>query len=207
MVRVQAAIVPAAIAGCFIVACLGVFATSNSADLSMLQPVLAYADSPGQAAPAQDNPAAAPQGTAADVPADCALSSAYPESIRQWCALIMQSSAENNLDPNLVAAVMLQESGGNPLAYSHSGAVGLMQVMPRDGLAANFTCANGPCFSSRPTITELQDPAFNIAYGTRMLAGLIGKYGDLRDALRYYGPGNSGYSYADIVLRIFQRYQ
>jgi len=44
----------------------------------------------------------------------------------------------------LIAAVILQESGGDPSAYSSSGAVGLMQVMPRDGIAAEFMCVNGP---------------------------------------------------------------
>ncbi len=106
----------------------------------------------------------------------------------------------------MVAALILQESGGDPQAYSKSGAVGLMQVMPNDGLAASFTCQNGPCFSSRPATSELQDPEFNIAYGTKYLASLLSKYGNLRDALKSYGPMNVGYYYADIVLAIFQNY-
>ena len=72
----------------------------------------------------------------------CSVSSAYPDSILQWCDLITLYADENGLDPNLLAAVMLQESGGNPDAYSHSGAVGLMQIMPRDGIAASFQCSN-----------------------------------------------------------------
>jgi soluble lytic murein transglycosylase-like protein len=102
---------------------------------------------------------------------------------------------------------MLQESGGDPQAYSHSGAVGLMQVMPRDGIAATFNCTNGPCFASRPTIAELQDPEYNIAFGTRMLAGLSRKYGSFRDALRFYGPVGIEYSYADKVLAIYENYR
>jgi hypothetical protein len=102
------------------------------------------------------------------------------------------------LDPNLIAAVMLQESGGQHLAYSHSGAVGLMQVMPRDGIAQKFMCKNGPCFTNRPTISELEDPDFNVAYGTGMLAGLNNRFGNIRDALKSYGPMDVGYSYADI---------
>jgi soluble lytic murein transglycosylase-like protein len=102
----------------------------------------------------------------------------------------------------LVAAVMLQESGGQPDVISASGAVGLMQVMPSDGIAAGFMCVNGPCFASRPTIEMLLDPAFNIDYGVRMLAGLIEKYGSERDALKAYGPYNVEYYYADKVLTI-----
>jgi soluble lytic murein transglycosylase-like protein len=140
-------------------------------------------------------------------PKKCRLASSYPPSIQQWCHLIAGYADQNGLDPNLVAAVMLQESGGDSLAYSSSGAVGLLQVMPRDGIAASFLCANGPCFASRPSMQELYDPEFNIQYGTRMLSGLQHKYGSLRDALMAYGPANVGYYYADIVLAIYQRYQ
>jgi hypothetical protein len=77
---------------------------------------------------------------------ECQVSSAFPESILRWCDQITKFSEKNDLDPDLIAALILQESGGNPSAYSKSGAVGLMQVMPRDGLAASFSCINGPCF-------------------------------------------------------------
>lgn len=137
----------------------------------------------------------------------CAISSAYPQSVQQWCELITHYAVQNGLDPNLIAAVMLQESGGNPDAYSKSGAVGLMQVMPRDGLAAGFMCKNGPCFSSRPSMSDLYDPEFNISYGTRMLSGLIQQKGDVREALKAYGPMDMGYRYADIVLSIWERYR
>lgn len=81
-----------------------------------------------------------------------------------------------------------------------------MQVMPRDGLAAGFMCINGPCFASRPSSEELYNPQFNIEYGTRMLAGLINRHGNIRDGLKSYGPMNVGYYYADIVMGIFNRY-
>jgi soluble lytic murein transglycosylase-like protein len=81
-----------------------------------------------------------------------------------------------------------------------------MQVMPSDGLAAAFECVNGPCFASRPSIEELLEPEFNIQYGTRMLAGLYGRYQDLRLALKAYGPMDVGFAYADKVLAIYERY-
>jgi soluble lytic murein transglycosylase-like protein len=136
----------------------------------------------------------------------CRVSSKYPDKILQWCALITTKAEKTGLSPDLIAALIWQESGGDPLAYSQSGAVGLMQVMPRDGLAANFTCANGPCFASRPTISELQDPELNLDYGTHMLAGLVKHSGNLREALKAYGPTNVGYYYADKVLGIFRQY-
>jgi soluble lytic murein transglycosylase-like protein len=138
---------------------------------------------------------------------ECSISTKYPDSIRQWCGLVEKYGIESGLDPELIAAVMLQESGGDATAYSHSGAVGLLQVMPRDGIAAKFQCTNGPCFASRPSIAELEDPEFNIAYGTRMLAGLAAKKGSLREALRSYGPMDIGYAYADIVLKIYKNYE
>lgn len=138
---------------------------------------------------------------------NCSLPGSYPESVRQWCGWIESYAQQNGLEPRLIAAVMLQESGGNPQAYSKSGAVGLMQVMPRDGIAASFMCPNGPCFAQRPSMDELFNPEFNISYGATMLSGLVNKYGNLRDALKAYGPMDVGYYYADIVLQIYQNYQ
>jgi soluble lytic murein transglycosylase-like protein len=137
---------------------------------------------------------------------DCQVSNKYPEGILQWCDLISIYSEQFELSPDLIAALIWQESGGKPGAYSKSGAVGLMQVMPRDGLAASFMCKNGPCFAKRPTIEELQDPEFNIKYGTRMLARLVNERGNLRDALKSYGPKDVGYYYADKVLGIYDKY-
>lgn len=139
------------------------------------------------------------------VNADCEVSGQFPNEIMKWCKLISYYANQRGLNPNLVAALILQESAGNPSAYSKSGAVGLMQVMPQDGIASSFMCVNGPCFKDRPTIAELEDPEFNISYGTNMLAGLLSKHGNLRDALKSYGPMDVGYYYADIVLGIFER--
>jgi soluble lytic murein transglycosylase-like protein len=142
----------------------------------------------------------------AAVKVNCEVNSSYPEKILQWCEMIMRHASKVELPSNLIAAVILQESGGDAMAYSTSGAVGLMQVMPRDGIAGSFECINGPCFASRPTTEELQDPEFNIKYGTGMLAGLINRLGSLREALKAYGPMDMGYSYADRVLAIYENY-
>jgi soluble lytic murein transglycosylase-like protein len=133
----------------------------------------------------------------------CAFYDRYPDKVKPWCGLIESASAKYGMDPLLIGAVMLQESGGQPEIMSSSGAVGLMQIMPRDGISASFQCINGPCFASRPTIEELKDPAFNVDYGVRMLAGLTERHGDVREALKSYGPYDVGYRYADQVLAIF----
>jgi soluble lytic murein transglycosylase-like protein len=140
-------------------------------------------------------------------PEKCGVNLSYPQGILQWCEIITTFAVQAELPANLIAAVILQESGGDATAYSTSGAVGLMQVMPRDGIAASFECLYGPCFASRPTIEELQDPSFNVEYGTRMLAGLNARLGSLRDALKAYGPMDVDYSYADRVLAIYENYR
>lgn len=139
--------------------------------------------------------------------AGCTISGAYPDTIQQWCAQIVRYASENGVDPNLISAVMLTESAGNANAYSKNGAVGLLQVMPRDGLAADFMCPDGPCFSDRPSTQQLFDPDFNISYGTGMLAKLMGRYGDLREALKAYGPKDVGYYYADSVISTLNSYR
>jgi len=101
---------------------------------------------------------------------------------------------------------MIVESGGQPNVMSSAGAVGLMQIMPRDGFASTFQCINGPCFAGRPSIEELKDPEFNTNFGCKMLAGLIDKKGSVRDALFAYGPSGVGYDYADKVLVIREKY-
>ena len=137
---------------------------------------------------------------------ECLVSDQFPKKVLRWCDLISEHASQRGLPPDLVAALILQESGGNPAAYSQSGAVGLMQVMPKDGIAASFMCVGGPCFANRPSSSELKDPRFNISYGTKMLAGLVGRSGNLREGLKSYGPMDVGYYYADKVMGLYQRY-
>lgn len=138
---------------------------------------------------------------------ECAISGQFPLNVTRWCRSITTHARQNNLPPDLVAALIWLESGGNAIAYSQSGAVGLMQVMPRDGLAADFVCSGKPCFAQRPSIRELRNPEYNIQYGTQMLQSLVAKHGgNYREALREYGPIDVGYSYADDVLSLYRRY-
>jgi soluble lytic murein transglycosylase-like protein len=96
------------------------------------------------------------------------LGARVPEVVRRWEEPILRWSAARNLEPNLVAAVIMTESEGNPNAVSPMGAVGLMQVM------------RGPF-----------DPDENIRMGTGELAGYIVRYGKIDVALAAYnaGPG------------------
>ena len=162
--------------------------------LNILQPVIQNA-APQPAQPADMQDAIA-----------CTLPGNFPDSVRQWCAVIESSAQQTGLEPKLIAAVILQESVGNPQAVSRSGAIGLMQVMPRDGQAATFMCINGPCFADRPSMQELFNPQFNVTYGSQLLADLIQRNGSVREGLRAYGPRDSGYTYADLVLQHYNSY-
>jgi soluble lytic murein transglycosylase-like protein len=99
--------------------------------------------------------------------------------------LVHQSAARHGVDPNLVFAVMRQESGFKTRAISHKGASGLMQLMP--GTARRFG------------VTNIFDPAQNIDAGTRYLRLLLDMFnGDVKLALAGYNAGeyavvNSGY--------------
>jgi hypothetical protein len=135
------------------------------------------------------------------------LSKKFPQTIQIWKSLIEQIAAKYNIEPDLIAAVILQESAGDENAYSTSGAVGLMQVMPCDGLAKGFLCDGSPCFQQRPITQELLKPEFNVDYGVRMLIGLNEKFNNWREVLRSYGPYDVGYGYADSVLNIINLYR
>jgi soluble lytic murein transglycosylase-like protein len=197
-------VVPAVFIGCLVVIWVGTVAAANMPSEELLAPTQTALAAAGQS---ETSEAAAKPDVAETRSDGCGLPASYPAEIRQWCGFIEAAAGETGLPANLIAAVILQESGGAPDAYSSSGAVGLMQVMPRDGIAADFMCANGPCFANRPTIAELEDPAFNIQYGSGYLASLVQKHGTIREALFKYGPIDVGYYYADLVLKIYENYQ
>ena len=208
MSNVRQFIFPGAIAGSLILASFG-YSVMARVPKTTTPPAEqpAQDEFQGESISDQSQPASQPGNmSATESEPECGINSNYPLDVRQWCSQIMRHASMNNLDPNLIAAVIWQESGGNPTAYSQSGAVGLMQIMPRDGIAATFQCINGPCFTNRPSISDLEKPNFNIKYGTGMIAGLLESHGSLREALKYYGPMNVGYYYADKVLNIYHAY-
>jgi soluble lytic murein transglycosylase-like protein len=93
-------------------------------------------------------------------------------------ALVMKSAMKHGVDPNLVMAVMLQESGFNPRARSYKGASGLMQLMP--ATARRFGVEN------------IYDPAQNIDAGTRYLRFLLDTFdGNVELALAGYNAGEN----------------
>ncbi|HWI54313.1 MAG TPA: transglycosylase SLT domain-containing protein, partial [Desulfobacteria bacterium] len=53
------------------------------------------------------------------------------DKILRWAPYIQTAARKYQVDPAVIAAVIEQESGGNPNAGSRAGAQGLMQLMPR----------------------------------------------------------------------------
>lgn len=134
-------------------------------------------------------------------PIEVGLSPYWPVAIQQWTPLIIKWASNYSIDPNLLAAIMLQESGGNSDIVSASGACGLMQVMARD-----TTSGYGVMFYSRPTCAELKDPDTNVGWATDYLVWLYQTSGnDWREALYRYGPSNIGYNYADRILQLYRQ--
>jgi soluble lytic murein transglycosylase-like protein len=100
---------------------------------------------------------------------------------------ILRSSQDYTLDPQLVTAIILVESGARPWALSGKGAVGLMQVMPHMSeariLAGNLT-----------TIES------NVAAGCSILADNIRRLGEDDGISAYFwGSDIRGVAYLDRV--------
>jgi soluble lytic murein transglycosylase-like protein len=127
--------------------------------------------------------------------ASARLGAAVPDSVRRWESLILAATDRYKVDPNLIAALMMTESGGHENALSSKGAVGLMQVI------------DGPW-----------DPAENIRLGTAILADNLRRYGGRVDlALAGYNAGNGAVAKyggippyretRDHVFRVLLRYE
>lgn len=100
---------------------------------------------------------------------------------------IGEYAAERKLDPNLVRALILQESYYNPEAKSRVGATGLMQLMPPT--AAEHARKLRIPFA----VSRLENPEVNIRLGTyhlRMLINLFDGNEHLAIAAYNAGQGN-----------------
>ena len=95
-------------------------------------------------------------------------------------------SRNYDLAPELLAAVIYQESKFDADARSSSGAVGLMQLLP--DTAKGIALRTG---GHRFVVDDLLDPELNVRYGSWYLRHLIDKYGDERLALAAYNAGQA----------------
>jgi Transglycosylase SLT domain/Domain of unknown function (DUF4124) len=93
-------------------------------------------------------------------------------------SLIENAAFANTVNPALIRALIVVESGFNPRAVSKRGAIGLMQLRPET--------------ARRYGVSNIYDPAQNIRAGTRYLSDLMTLYdSDTELALAAYNAGEA----------------
>ena len=91
--------------------------------------------------------------------------------------IIIQASRRHQVDPALVYAIIMAESGYNPKAVSKRGAEGLMQLMPATAEALG--------------VEDSFNPEQNINGGVRHFKWLVTQFdGDIKLALAAYNAGS-----------------
>lgn len=103
---------------------------------------------------------------------------AVADTLRRFEPEIHRAAASEGLDPALVLAVVMVESGGDPSARSGKGATGLMQLMPAT--------------AGELGVEDPAHPGQNLEGGSRYLARMLERYDqNLELALAAYnaGPG------------------
>ncbi len=94
-----------------------------------------------------------------------------PPRVRRFAPLLEAASRQHGVDANLLAIMVLVESGGDPNAKSPVGATGLMQLMPP-------TAAE---LAERRGITDhhdwrLLDPGYNVDLGAEYVAQQVRRF-------------------------------
>ncbi len=98
------------------------------------------------------------------------------QKINKLRPYVNQYAKQYSLPPELILAVIEQESSFNPLAISPKNGVGLMQLVPQEGGRAAYHFSERK--SGTPSLQELQDPKTNIRLGTAYLRLLLDKHFD-----------------------------
>lgn len=105
-------------------------------------------------------------------------------SVTSYAAFIAEAAQRFELPAGWIRAVLRAESGGDPRAVSHAGAMGLMQIMPVtwDELRIHHGLGADPF-----------DPRDNILAGAAYLRQLHDRYGSARAMLAAYNAGPARY--------------
>lgn len=98
------------------------------------------------------------------------------EQVEFYSPIIQEAAEAFGIDPNLVKAVISQESSGKSAAISSKGASGLMQLMPET--------------AAEMGVSNIFNPKENIFGGTRYLKKMLDEFdGDVSLALAAYNAG------------------
>ena len=125
----------------------------------------------GEAPPSRD-----PRGKVGPTPAPREPSVVV--DLGPFSAEIAAAAERYRLPTALLRGVLTVESGGNPLAVSNKGAVGLMQLLPETAKAMG--------------VDDLYDTAQNVMGGARFLRVLANRFdGDLVKVLSAYHAGST----------------
>jgi len=96
---------------------------------------------------------------------------------RLFHPIILQEAKRYKIDPCLVKAIIMAESGYNPKAISKRGAKGLMQLMPSTAEALG--------------VVDIFNPKQNISGGIRYFKQLVKRFdGNVKLALAAYNAGS-----------------
>ena len=126
---------------------------------------------------------------------------------RLFHPIILQVASRHDIDPALVKAIIMAESGYNPNAVSKRGAKGLMQLMPSTAEALG--------------VEDAFNPEQNISGGVRYFKRLVNRFdGDVKLALAAYNAGSkivrhyqgvppfkSTHYYIEKVFRYYELYK
>lgn len=108
------------------------------------------------------------------------LKTLYP---MKYSDIVESYAEENNLSPWFVYAVIKCESDFVPDAVSHTGAVGLMQIMPD-----TFTWISGK-LGEENDFNKASQPGVNVKYGCYLYGYLTQKYESEETAVAAYHAG------------------
>ncbi len=107
-----------------------------------------------------------------------------------YADLINRTAAAHHLNPALLAAVIVAESGFDPRALSSRGAYGLMQVMPATWREIGRWPACTLEVARQTTPPCMKDPAANLEVGATYLRRLVDRFdGNVVLAVAAYNAG------------------
>lgn len=122
------------------------------------------------------------------------------ESVTEHRENIIGASSAWDVPASLIAAMIHQESGGDPQAFGFSNEYGLMQIL----------CSTAKDIGFQGDCNQLFSPSVNLYYGTKYLRWQYDRYGNWRKAISAYNAGHyteTNRGYTDSVMSLWSVYE